>query len=282
MIKNWFNLKELLNYAVAEGDIIGFLNMLNKFETLNDEDIHDKALESAGITANDLRGYLMETGNPVDTRPISRLLFALRLRFQNHYIGGYIVTPENRDVADEYEVMYKSKDMHDFIDKFIAILCATKSKYQTILNIYSSQENKLMDGLKTQRDGSNALDRAHSDHSEHGEGKSEDYTIQADGVNLHNDTPQTTDVVATMEQDQFVSDLDKSSATTHNLGSSRVDSGDDSSGEVHDRGETHESSTMDTKYVMGKIAEIQDSYQIVLTKWTDEFGCLFIEEENLL
>lgn len=282
IIKVWFTLRDALKIR-SSTDYIGFYDLINEVATSQSAgDDYKNALQSASIEMSDLLGYVEEEGDAVvDTRPLAQLLYNIKLRFSNHYIGGYLDDEVSRTEVQEIAHFLASDDAREFIERFISILCTTTPKYATIMNIYKAQENRLMDGLKSQHDGSSALDRAHSDHLVRGESKSDDYTIEAEGKNLHNATPQTTDIVATLEGDQFVNDLDKSSATTTNQGTTRVDSDDASSGEVHDRGENHESSDVNTKYVMEKIAEIQDSYSMILRKWTNEFEGLFIEEENI-
>ena len=108
----------------------------------------------------------------------------------------------------------------------------------------------------------NKLERTRSgDRSISQEGETSDSS-----VNLFNDTPQTTDVVATMEGNQYVSELNKGS----NSGTSSS-SGTD---------EFEENESFDTMTIMAKLEEIERNFSMLWKKWLDEFDQLFIEEVN--
>ena len=205
-----------------------------------------------GINKSDLYRMKQEGGSYVinDTF-FSRLINLIRLRYDNHYC-----------VASSEEINFNSlssnKELKTFCKKFVAILISSKDKYLNILNIYKDNISKLMDGLK------GSIDTTHENH------KDEDYDNDVSGLNLFNDTPQTTDVVATIEGNQYVTELSKSSAHT------------DNTGEANETGENHSTSESNTKYVMEKIKDIQDSYEKVLYKWSEEFDGLFIEESMVL
>lgn len=205
-----------------------------------------------GMNINELYGMKYEGGGYViNSTPYSKLINLIRLRYGDHYC----VSSEN---TIDFNILYSNKDLKEFCRKFTAILVATKDKYVNILNIYDNNISKLMNGLKNQTDS------AHTIH------KDEDYDTDVTGKNLYNDTPQTTDVVATMEGDQYVTELSKSTAHT------------DNTGDIDETGERHDIIVSDTKYAMEKIKDIQDSFEKVLYRWSEEFHGLFIEEEMVL
>ena len=72
-----------------------------------------------------------------------------------------------------------------------------------------------------------------------------------------------------MEEDQYVSELSKSHAHT------------DNTGDIDESGEEHHSSENNTKYTMEKIKDIQDGFEKVLYRWSEEFHGLFIEEDMI-
>ena len=209
-----------------------------------------KSLNLYGISEDELYQLKNEDNALViNINPYTKLLNLIRLRFDDHYC----VSSENElDFSD-----LDDKSLKTFAKKFIGILCQTKDKYVSILDIYQNNINKLMDGLK------GTIDLTKESH------RDEDYDSDVNSKNLFNDTPQTTDVVATMEEDQYVSELSKSTAHT------------DNTGDIDESGEEHHSSENNTKYTMEKIKDIQDSFEKVLYRWSEEFHGLFIEEDMI-
>ena len=195
--------------------------------------------------------YEQSTGLVYHPTNFSRFINLLCNRYRNDYIvyqdhKETIFTPGNIDWLDA--------NWRNWADKFLSILQYTYPKYMTLLDIYDNNISKLMDKLKT----THAVARNTARH--------ENYDTDVSGKNLYNDAPQTTDVIATIEGNQYVSDISKSEAHTDNVG--------DISEAVQDTGTTE----TDSMTIMGKIKEIQDEYQMTLKKWTDEFTGLFIEE----
>ena len=222
--------------SLLEKGISGIPTEFNQIVSLN------------GITKADL--YRMKQDGQyyvVSSTPYSRLINLIRLRYDNEYC----VESENEI---NFNSPYSNKELKEFCKKFTGILMYTKDKYKTILDIYDNNIAKLMDGLKTSTEASHEIHR------------DEDYDTDVSGKNLLNDTPQTTDVVATIEGNQYVSELSKSEAHT------------DNTGDVDETGSREEETTIDTKYTIEKIKEIQDSYEQVLKRWSEEFSPLFKEE----
>lgn len=201
-----------------------------------------------GINKNDLyRMKQVEGHYDINPTPYSKLINLIRLRYDDEYC---VMTEDEID----FEEIYNNKKAKEFCKKFTAILIYTKDKYVNILNIYDDNLSKLMDKLKTIHSGSRDVTR------------NEDYDTDVTGKNLLNDTPQTTDVVATIEGNQYVNELSKSEAHTDNIG------------EVTENAEEESTTEVDTMTTMAKIKEIQDSYEQVLKRWSDEFSPLFKEE----
>lgn len=204
--------------------------------------------------------YLAGTENKTH---FTKLIELIKLRYGDHYIVATekeieFHIEEVTQGVNEWRLDESDSPFEKFCKKFISILISSKDKYVSILDIYNDNISKLMDGLK----GSN-----NTTHEIH---KDEDYDNDVSGLNLFNDTPQTTDVVATIQGNQYVTELSKSSAHT------------DNTGEANETGENHSTSESNTKYVMEKIKDIQDSYEKVLYKWSEEFDGLFIEESMVL
>lgn len=210
----------------------------------------ERVLELYGISYDDIVRY-KEVDNVlvINSTPLSKLFNLIRLRFDFEYIFEI-----EEDLSEKVSTLYSIDKVREWCKKFIGILAFTKDKYKTILDIYDNNIAKLMDGLKTSTEASHEIHR------------DEDYDTDVSGKNLLNDTPQTTDVVATIEGNQYVSELSKSEAHT------------DNTGDVDETGSREEETTIDTKYTIEKIKEIQDSYEQVLKRWSEEFSPLFKEE----
>lgn len=199
------------------------------------------------INIDDLLRQKLDDGDIViNSNPYSKLMNLIKLRFQS----DYIVKLNEIMSAPSYAI----EELQYWCEKFVEILLYSKDKYVNILNIYDDQIEKLMSPLKTTHLGSGNTARH------------EDFDTDMTGKNLLNDTPQTTDVVASMEENQYVSELSKSQAHT------------DNTGDVSEARQEASESNMDSQYAMDKIKTIQDSYQNVLRKWSDEFSALFMEE----
>ena len=248
----------MINYCYTLKDVLGLISTpmtydKDKIVTLlrnafsSDSNELSNVLSLHNIDINHLLREKLDDGNVVINKtPYSQLLNLIKLRYQS----DYIIKVCNMFTTPNYDI----EELQDWCEKFVDILVATKDKYVTILDIYDSQIEKLMNPLKTTHTGLRNSARH------------EDYDTDMSGKNLINDTPQTADVVATIEQDQYVSELSKSTAHTDNIG--------DISEAVQDATTTE----MDSMTAMAKIKEIQDSYQNVLRRWSDEFSYLFMEE----
>ena len=157
--------------------------------------------------------------------PYTKLFKLIKLRFGDHYA----VT--TKDVLSSSTNQYGAvtfngnKEIKDFASKFFGILLSTKDKYIAILRAYTNNLNNLMSPLKS----------------------------KVTAKNLFNDTPQTTDVTATIEANQYVTNLSKNYAESES----------------------------DNAYVIEKLKKIQDDYENTLYRWSDEFHSLFIEEDMI-
>ena len=184
------------------------------------------------------------SGWSINQMPQVRLLYLLLNRFGQEYIP----------FENEIDNPVNNTEVKEFARKFLSIMLQTYPRYYPILKIYDDNLSKLMNPLKTTHTGLRNTARH------------EDYDTDMSGKNILNDAPQTTDVVTTLEQDQYASELSKSTAHTDNIG--------DVSEAVQDATTTEQ----DSMTTMAKIKEIQDSYDLMLKKWSNEFETLFMEE----
>lgn len=168
----------------------------------------------------------------------------LYLRYKDHFCC---------DLEDENEKETKFKA---FFFKLFNILDYSYNKYSKLLDLYNSQKEHLLDKLQRTRSGERSM-------SQEGENSNENNSLS-----LYNDTPQTTDVVATMEENQYVSELNKGHTTTEGSSSS---SGSD---------EYEETESWDNTTIMARLDEIEKQYALVWRKWLNEFDGLFVEEVN--
>ena len=170
----------------------------------------------------------------------------LYARYKNHYCV---------DLVDESDDK-KTKAFYDFMQKVINLLDYTYNKYSTLLDLYDNQKSHLLDGLKRTREGERNV-------SENGTNAS-----AGSYFDLHNDSPQSSDVVATLSENQFASDLSKGNNAN--------------SGENHSTGQDtfEETETHDEATIIGKINEIETKYSNLIYKWLNEFEQLFIDEVN--
>ena len=251
----WFSFSELRHSFTGVDDLYKIYSLLKTSLTqcedeVNDTDYFDKLCQAFGFNFDDLKGTIAsEEYRPSDS-PIARLMATLTLKYDNHFIAHddndnkFIASPS----VEVYNV-FKRLNLLEFCKGFMSILFTTYSKYNSILTMYDNYIASAMDSLKKESSMS----------------KEDDYTTESKGSTLHNDTPQDSDIVATIEGNQYVSDLSKSSGEVTNSGTSSYS--------------TEES--FDTKYPMEKLQEVQESYQKVVDNWANEFRGIFIEENNL-
>ena len=248
----------MINYCYTLKDVLGLISTpmtydKDKIVTLlrnsfsSDSNELSNVLSLHNIDINHLLREKLDNGNIVINKtPYSQLLNLIKLRYQS----DYIIKVCNMFTNPNYDI----EELQDWCEKFVDILVATKDKYVTILNIYDSQIEKLMNPLKTTHLGSGNTARH------------ENYDTDVSGKNLFTEAPQTTDVTATIDENQFVSEVSKSQAHTDNVG------------DVSEARQEASTTEMDSMTAMAKIKEIQDSYQNVLRRWSDEFSYLFMEE----
>lgn len=183
------------------------------------------------------------------TQLATTFLNKLYLRYSDHYA---IQIDEDLSVVSLEFLVYAKK----FMKKVFNRLDYTYLKYSLLISNYESQKAHFLDKLERARSGSREVSQ---------EGEHSDTT---DNVNLFNDTPQTTDIVATIEGNQYVSELNK--GQTSNEGSNSSSGSDEFS----------ESETWDTMTIMARLDEIQKHFSNLWEKWLNEFDELFVEEVN--
>lgn len=244
--------------------------------------------------------FIQEVENYYSTNAFkgSSLPFLNKLlsRYKNHYAI---------DCLKDDDIEEKSKD---FMIKLFNLLDYTFVKYDTLLSLYASEKSHLLDKLGRTRTGQRQL-ASNVSGNETTSGTSSGTTSQTgaettsgtssssstkDTLDLHNDTPQTTDVVATITENQYVSDLRKihetGSESGQTGGTSNNTSQGTSSGQTSSTGTSQTASTgsdeftesemWDTKTMMEKLDEIEKNFSNLIKKWLNEFDELFIEEVN--
>lgn len=271
MLRIWYNLIELI--VILKGYILNswdyyklytllYIAMTNGNGSIAKDDTSYiyTMLSSHNIPQNHLYGYIEVEqeegyeGDPeyiIDKDSLAQLVSLILAKYGNEYIAySYNEDKVNIENWGQLPSVFQHQSLAHFASQFLNILCATYPKYYPLLSAYEANKDKLMNGLSREATGS----------------KEDDYTITSEGKTLGNQTPNTIDVVATLEDNQFVSDLAKSEGETVNSGTS----------------ETSSSEEYDTKYVAEKIAEINNSISLLLNDWAKEFDRLFIHEGNLL
>lgn len=199
-------------------DQIGFYLLFQQVLTLE----YKNYMQLYGINVEDFCEFKVENNEQViNVTPYSKLLRLIKNRFGNHY---FLECEEDFESINA-SYWFTLKPLKDICDKFIGIIISTHDKYINILNAYQSNIDKLMQPLKS----------------------------KVNAKNLFNDTPQSTDVVATIEENQYVTNLSKNVVESEN----------------------------DSAYVIEKLKKLQDDYENVLFRWSEEFHTLFIEEEMI-
>lgn len=316
--------KEVFNYTledliglVTKDDLddLGIVTLLKR--TYPQTSMLATELGLFNIENTDLYNRKIQDGlvvlNPTNYSKMLQILFN---RFAEHYV---LSVDEQMTEAKLYPAFTKWRR------KFIGILTATKDKYNSLLNVYSDNISKLMDGIKTTttEEGEHSAQRTHdgdssrtssgTDSKRHDGGatksssvtssKSDDYDTDVSSKELENNTPTTSDVMSTIDANQFVTNLKKKSEHTDNVGttsesSTLTENDTDSYGEsgtnstqetgtddyTDNESGSHESSVTtenDSLTKMARIDEIQKLFQNTLMNWTNEFAGLFIEEGNL-
>ena len=173
----------------------------------------------------------------------------LYLRYRDHFA---VQLDENLGVSSTEFFAFAKKFMIKVINK----LDYTYLRYSTLLGMYEEQKSHLLDGLSRSRTGSREV-------SQEGE-NSEDGSY----TDISNNTPQTSDIVATISENQYASDLQKGvNASSGSHSSSGTD-------------EFEENETWDTKTLMEKLSEVEKNFVNVWENWLDNFDEVFVEEVN--
>lgn len=186
------------------------------------------------------------------------------LRYKDHYCVN---------VEDEVD---KPKLFKDFFLKLLNLLDYTFPKYETLLGLYESKKDNLLDKLGRTRAGTRQLSQTGSNSDQHYGNGTDSQTIET--LDLHNDTPKTSDIIATISSNQYVSDLKKGKTTSSGSSSDNYTNTGSSSSNGTDTFEEVEG--FDTMTIMAKLDEIEKQFSQVWRKWLNEFDQLFIEEAN--
>ena len=168
----------------------------------------------------------------------------LYARYENHYAI----------MCDSEETSEKNAKSLDLLKKVFNLIDYSFPKYSILFDLYESKKDHLLDKLQRTRSGNRSMSQSGQN--------------AENSVRLYNDTPQTTDVVATIEGNQYVSDLEKSS-----VAGSTASSGSDN---------YQEAENWDEKTIIERLKEIENNYSMLWKNWLDEFDQLFIEEVNFL
>lgn len=190
----------------------------------------------------DLSYITTENNELVCSATINTLLNKMLQRYEHHY-AVICETTETSEMTAKVKAFFK---------KIFNVIDYTFVKYNLLLTSYESQKSHLLDKLQRTRSGNRSMSQSGQN--------------AENSVHIYNDTPQTTDVVATMEGDQFASELNKNS-----VAGSTASSGSD---------DFQEAETWDNATIMARLSEIEKQFSNVWMNWLNEFDELFIEEVN--
>ncbi|MBO7734203.1 MAG: hypothetical protein J6S67_16685 [Methanobrevibacter sp.] len=183
-----------------------------------------------------------EEGDLIKSNAIA-ILNKVYIRYQEHYC---------LELKIPFTEEEKAKKCAEVFRKILQICDYTYAKYSSLIEMYKSEETHLLDKLGRTRSGNRSVSQSGQN--------------AQNSVNIFNDTPQTTDVVATMEQDQYVSELNKSS-----LAGSSASNGSDT---------YQEAENWDNETIMSRLDEIERKFAMIWRSWLNEFDQLFVEEVN--
>ena len=155
-------------------------------------------------------------------------------------------------VCDSEDLTERATKTKEFFRKIFNKLDYTFPKYDYLLNSYESQKSHLLDKLGKTRSGNRSVSQSGQN--------------AENSVHTFNDTPQTSDAVATLEQNQYITELTKGS-----LAGSTSSSGSDN---------FQEAENWDNATMMARLDEIEKQFAMLWKKWLNEFDELFIEEVN--
>lgn len=187
-------------------------------------------------------------------------------RYKDHY--AIMCNDDSQET-----LIAKSKEI---FTKIFNTLDYTFPKYNELLNLYADNKSKLLDKLGRTRAGTRQLSQTGSNSDQHYGSGEDSQTIET--LDLHNDTPKTSDIIATIQGNQYVSDLKKGKTTSSGSSSDNYTNTGSSSSNGTDTFEEVEG--FDTMTLMAKLDEIEKQFSQLWRKWLDEFDLLFIEEVN--
>lgn len=261
-----YSFEEVMNYLINEtgqfawGSPQGFIEILQNLGYLSSSSLSNTfALSFITIVSEPTSSYVIDAN-------VVNLLGKIYKRYKDHYCF----------ICKDEETLASHPESNKFMSKIINKVDYTFERYTTLLSGYASQKSHLLDKLGRTRAGTREMsNEIETSDERQNEGEN---SQTANALSLHNDTPQTTDVVATITGNQYVSDLRKDQDTTS--GTSSDSSTGSSTSSTSGSDEFSETETWDTMTVMAKLDEIEKHYSNIWLKWLNEFDELFIEEVN--
>lgn len=209
--------------------VMGFMNYVSTHWT-NDYDLSFVVLDESDYIPTDLSATLLNK---------------LEMRYADHYA---VQTDKDLDIYSSDFLDYAKK----FMTKLINKIDYTYAKYSLLLNEYKTQKTHLLDKLGRTRSGNRSISQSGQN--------------AQNSASLFNDTPQNEDIIATMSDNQHVTELTKGS-----VAGSSTSSGSDTFSETE---------TWDNATIMSRLDEIEKNFAMLWKKWLNEFDELFIEEVN--
>lgn len=243
-----FMFDEYENFTLLE--ILPLLNFSVSYQPFSSQDLAT-FMKIAGLLVEDDGDWEniydwtfvdVSAEDKIKTNAISILNKAF-LRYKDHYCV------QVKCPVDATEKLVKS---YDLMKKMLKICDYTYDKYSTLIDLYGEEKAHLLDKLGRTRSGNRSVSQSGQN--------------AENSVHMFNDTPQTTDVIATMEGNQYVSELNKNS-----VAGSTASSGSDTFQEAEE---------WDNATIMARLSEIEKQFSQVWKNWLDEFDQLFIEEVN--
>lgn len=200
-----------------------------------------KTAKNTSDTEIESLNYIQKVDNVVSLKNfVGDMLNQLGRKYYEHYIG----TTEG-DTATEKASMYRL-----FVMKLSAKIEETYPRYSQILKLYQDNIAKLLDGVKTTSSSSRTNTGTVSDSG------------SASNTHKENDTPQGSGDYSTDTYTSLITSDSNSNSNTRTDNLSEA---------------LQSLTTSDFNTVMGRLNEIQDSFESTMARWINEFSPLFIE-----
>lgn len=190
-------------------------------------------------------------------------------RFKDEYI---CIVPTDDDVENSFK---------KFIERCAGIISRTYKRYTYILNAYKTNEDKLMDAVKS----TDIISTNNSDTStitNSGSDESTDSTTESSNMHSANsDVPQESGSLTELTDLNYASGISQQKNSITRDVTTRYTKGTQATTTSSGNNSQNISRENDMMTKMQRLNEIKNLYQDVIKDWTDEFKGLFIDEMNI-